>query len=126
MRFLPTRSSSSVTILHSFFNRLARIFEVPQITQGQRLAPAQTCPIRKRTVYILRNVKDPQRYFTGLTSDVGARLLAHNQGRYAHTASGGTWIVDIVIEFADERRAIAFERYLKSGSGVAFAKRNLR
>jgi hypothetical protein len=31
-----------------------------------------------------------------------------------------------VVEFADERRAIAFERYLKSGSGVAFAKRHLR
>ena len=27
---------------------------------------------------------------------------------------------------ADERRAVAFERYLKSGSGVAFAQRHLR
>ncbi|HKE83020.1 MAG TPA: hypothetical protein VKB50_04665 [Vicinamibacterales bacterium] len=34
--------------------------------------------------------------------------------------------VDVVIEFADERRAIAFERYLKSGSGAAFAQRHLR
>ena len=32
----------------------------------------------------------------------------------------------LVIEFADERRAVAFERYLKSGSGVAFASRHLR
>jgi len=32
----------------------------------------------------------------------------------------------IVIEFADERRALMFERYLKSGSGVAFAQRHLR
>jgi hypothetical protein len=30
------------------------------------------------------------------------------------------------IEFPDERRALAFERYLKSGSGVAFAQRHLR
>jgi hypothetical protein len=29
---------------------------------------------------------------------------------------------DVVIEFAEERRALAFERYLKSGSGVAFAR----
>ena len=32
----------------------------------------------------------------------------------------------VVIEFSDERRAVAFERYLKSGSGVAFAQRHLR
>jgi hypothetical protein len=31
-----------------------------------------------------------------------------------------------VVEFADEARALRFERYLKSGSGVAFAKRHLR
>jgi hypothetical protein len=31
----------------------------------------------------------------------------------------------VVIEFADERRAVAFERYLKSGSGVSFAQRHL-
>jgi hypothetical protein len=34
--------------------------------------------------------------------------------------------VDLVIEFPDENRAEALERYLKSGSGVAFAKRHLR
>ena len=38
----------------------------------------------------------------------------------------GPWSVDVTIEFANERRAIAFERYLKSGPGVAFANRHLR
>jgi len=32
----------------------------------------------------------------------------------------------VVIEFPDEQRAVAFERYLKSGSGVSFAQRHLR
>jgi hypothetical protein len=32
----------------------------------------------------------------------------------------------VVVEFTDERRALAFERYLQSGSGVAFAMRHLR
>jgi len=32
----------------------------------------------------------------------------------------------MAIRFADVERAVAFERYLKSGSGVAFAKRHLR
>ena len=33
---------------------------------------------------------------------------------------------DVIVEFTDERRAVTFERYLKSGSGVAFSKRHLR
>jgi hypothetical protein len=32
----------------------------------------------------------------------------------------------VVVKFADERRALAFERYLKSGSGCPFAQRHLR
>ena len=80
----------------------------------------------KRFVYILRSAAQPSRYYTGLTSDVGARLRTHNTGGSPHTASGTPWQLDIVIEFADERRAIAFEKYLKSGSGAAFAKRHLR
>jgi len=32
------------------------------------------------------------------------------------TAKYRPWSVDVVIEFPDESRAVAFERYLKSGS----------
>jgi hypothetical protein len=52
--------------------------------------------------------------------------MEHNAGACTHTAKHRPWLLDVVIEFADERRAVAFERYLKSGSGVAFAKRHLR
>jgi putative endonuclease len=82
-------------------------------------------PVR-RFVYILKNDAQPPRYYTGMTSDIRARLLAHNDGHCAHTVSGRPWHIDVVVEFADERRAIVFERYLKSGSGWAFAKRHLR
>jgi putative endonuclease len=77
-------------------------------------------------VYVLKNESDPPRYYTGLTSHLAGRLAAHNAGRVPHTADGKPWIVDVVVEFADERRAIALEKYLKSGSGGAFAKRHLR
>lgn len=80
----------------------------------------------KRQVYILRDESEPPRYYTGVTADVGARLAAHNAGRSLHTASSRSWTVDVLIEFADQHRAIAFERYLKSGSGAAFAKRHFR
>jgi predicted GIY-YIG superfamily endonuclease len=80
----------------------------------------------KRTVYVLRSVSNRTRYYTGVTSDWRARLNAHNSGKCPHTASGRPWIVDVVVKFRDERRAETFERYLKSGSGVAFAMRHLR
>ncbi len=80
----------------------------------------------KCTVYILKSEADSARYYTGLTSNLAVRLDAHNSGHCSHTASGRPWIVDVVVEFTDERRALAFERYLKSGSGVAFAMRHLR
>jgi putative endonuclease len=79
-----------------------------------------------RFVYILKNAAQPPKYYTGITADVALRLVTHNDGRCLHTASGRPWQGDVVIEFADERRAVAFERYLKSGSGCAFANRHLR
>ena len=78
----------------------------------------------KRQVYILKNEADPPRYYTGVTSDWRARLDAHNAGRCPHTAKYRPWRVDVFVQFADEPRTLAFERYLKSGSGRAFAKRH--
>jgi predicted GIY-YIG superfamily endonuclease len=80
----------------------------------------------KCSVYVLKSVQEHTRYYTGVTSDVGARLAAHDAGHCSHTADGRPWQLDVVVQFADERRALAFERYLKSGSGCAFAKRHFR
>ena len=80
----------------------------------------------KLYVYILKNRDYPPKYYTGLTSDVPRRLAEHNGDSCHRTARHRPWSLDVVIEFADERRAVAFERYLKTGSGVAFAQRHLR
>jgi predicted GIY-YIG superfamily endonuclease len=78
----------------------------------------------KRFVYVLRNADQNPSFYVGLSSDVGARVADHNAGRCPHTASRKPWQLHVVIEFSDEDRAIRFERYLKSGSGRAFAKRH--
>lgn len=83
-------------------------------------------PGPKTCVYILRSLADRSRYYTGVTTDAAARLDAHNAGRSPHTAKWKPWQVDVLIEFSDQTRALASERYLKSGSGVAFSKRHLR
>jgi predicted GIY-YIG superfamily endonuclease len=78
----------------------------------------------KRFVYVLRNADPDPHFYTGLTSDVNARLADHNGGRCRHTVSRRPWQCHVVIAFSDEDRAIRFERDLKSGSGRAFAKRH--
>ena len=78
----------------------------------------------KRHVYVLRNSEPVPRYYVGVTEDVARRLIDHNAGHCPHTAKHRPWQRHVVIEFSKESSAVAFERYLKSGSGRAFAKRH--
>jgi predicted GIY-YIG superfamily endonuclease len=80
----------------------------------------------QRFVYIIRSEKQPNRYYTGLTSHVKSRLAEHNHGHCRHTASGAPWQLLVMIAFRSPCRAAEFERYLKSGSGCAFASRHFR
>lgn len=80
--------------------------------------------IGKRFVYVLRSDSDPERHYVGLTSDVENRLDWHNHGPCGHTVEHRPWSLVVVIEFPTEKEALRFERYLKSGSGRAFAKRH--
>ena len=80
----------------------------------------------QRIVYILKSADNPPRFYTGVTADLRARLEAHNAGRCLHTAKHRPWHVDAVITFSDEARAVRLEKYLKTGSGAAFAIRHLR
>ena len=79
-----------------------------------------------RPIYVLNNGDTPQRYYTGVTSDLRSRLEGHNAGRCRHTAKHRPWALDVAVKFADEARALKFEQYLKSGSGVEFARRHVR
>ena len=78
----------------------------------------------KRFVYVLRSLSVLERRYVGLTSDVNRRLDAHNRGLTPSTARYRPWAVTVTIEFTDEQRATSFERYLKSPSGRAFARRH--
>ena len=78
-----------------------------------------------RTVYLIRSLAHPGQTYVGATSDVDARLTAHNAGRSPHTAKFVPWELVVALKFTDTRKANAFERYLKSGSGRAFANRHL-
>ena len=76
-------------------------------------------------VYILQSESAPDRFYVGLTDDEETRVRKHNSGGVSHTAKYVPWRLKSYVAFTDERRAAAFERYLKSGSGRAFAKKHL-
>jgi putative endonuclease len=80
--------------------------------------------IGKRFVYVLRSESDPSRHYVGVTTNVENRLYWHNEGPSGQTVLNRPWKVVVTVEFADEPTALRFERYLKSGSGRAFAKRH--
>jgi predicted GIY-YIG superfamily endonuclease len=77
-------------------------------------------------VYLLESIADPQQRYVGLTDDLRARLAIHNAGRSPHTSKFKPWRLIAYVAFADEAKAVAFERYLKTGSGRAFSNRHLR
>ncbi len=77
-----------------------------------------------RLVYVLRSERDPRRHYIGLTTNLRSRLAEHNAGGSAHTAKYRPWRLAFSIEFETPAQAVKFERYLKSGSGRAFAKRH--
>jgi predicted GIY-YIG superfamily endonuclease len=76
-------------------------------------------------VYILQSETDPSRFYSGLTDDLRARLKKHNAGEVTHTAKWKPWRIKTALAFTDRQRAVEFERYLKSASGRAFAKKRL-
>lgn len=73
-------------------------------------------------VYILESLGPAQHFYVGITEDVDARLEKHNSGGVPHTSNSRPWRIRTYIAFTDAPRAAAFEKYLKSGSGRAFAK----
>jgi putative endonuclease len=76
-------------------------------------------------VYILQSHADPNRYYVGVTGDLRKRLERHKSGEVSHTSKFRPWRIATYLGFSDEAKAFAFERYLKSASGRAFAKKRL-
>ncbi|GEP54182.1 GIY-YIG nuclease family protein [Reyranella soli] len=77
-------------------------------------------------VYLLQSQAAHDQYYVGLTIDLKRRFADHNSGKAPHTSKFTPWHLVTYVAFSDQIKAVAFERYLKSGSGRAFARRHLR
>jgi predicted GIY-YIG superfamily endonuclease len=76
-------------------------------------------------VYLLESEVFEGKRYVGLTSELKLRLSDHNAGNSPHTSKYIPWRLVAYVAFAEKAKATAFERYLKSGSGHAFAKKRL-
>jgi len=76
-------------------------------------------------VYILQSESFLDRFYTGSTGDLRARLDKHNAGEVTHTAKYRPWRIKTAIAFTHRERASQFELYLKTASGRAFIKKHL-
>ena len=74
--------------------------------------------------YILLSSKSHIFYF-GSANDLRLRLQQHNSGQVKSTKAHLPWSLMWYGAFSAEKEARDFERYLKTGSGKAFAYKRL-
>ena len=74
-------------------------------------------------VYLIKSVQYPENKYVGFTTDLESRLQKHNEGGSVHTTRCRSWELVACILIPDKGKALEFEKYLKSHSGRAFAKR---
>ena len=76
-------------------------------------------------VYLIESQSAPGQRYTGSTNDLRKRLAEHNAGKSPHTSKFAPWVLRTYLAFSEPGQAKAFEGYLKSGSGHAFARKRL-
>lgn len=76
-------------------------------------------------VYLIESLSCPGQRYTGVTRDLRARINEHNAGKSSHTSKFKPWVIRTYLAFSLAEQAKAFEAYLKSGSGHAFANKRL-
>ena len=76
-------------------------------------------------VYLLRSISSPSKTYIGYTTTISGRLEKHNEGGSVYTKKDRPWKLIAYIAFDSKKKALDFEKYIKVGSGYAFAKRRL-
>ena len=75
-------------------------------------------------VYILKCV-DGTLFYTGCTNNLKRRIENHSKGQVHYTSDKLPIELVSYTAFMDKYKAYEFEKYLKSGSGIAFRNKRL-
>ena len=76
-------------------------------------------------VYILQSEKDGSLYI-GFTPDLGARVPKHNKKQVLSTKNKVPWKLIYYEAYLERKDATGRERFLKSGAGWRFIKKQLK
>ena len=76
-------------------------------------------------VYLIKSLARSEERYVGSSADLRERIADHNAGKSSHTAKFKPWELVTYVAFSNRAKAEQFERYLKSGSGHAFANKRL-
>jgi predicted GIY-YIG superfamily endonuclease len=76
-------------------------------------------------VYILNSLVNISQSYIGSTTDLKKRLESHNYGENKHTSKFKPWKIVWYCAFLSKERAVMFEKYLKTSSGIAFRRKRL-
>lgn len=76
-------------------------------------------------VYLIESTAIHHERYVGYTDNLPQRLREHNIGKNPSTAEMRPWRLRTYLAFRTKLQALRFERYLKSGSGHAFARKRL-
>lgn len=76
-------------------------------------------------VYIIKSLKFPDKIYFGYTLNIKSRLSKHNDGSSVYTSGYRPWELVSYFSFKNKYKALEFEKYLKTRSGRAFAKKRL-
>ncbi|HBB37557.1 MAG TPA: hypothetical protein DEP63_03640 [Candidatus Magasanikbacteria bacterium] len=76
-------------------------------------------------VYFLESKKDPTKHYIGFTENIAQRIVQHNQGLVSSTKKLCPWKIIYLEIYTNKQDALGRERFLKSGSGWKFLKKQL-
>lgn len=106
-----------------------RIFHNLIPIQSSKIIPSCGLAFAKATAskpmhytYILRNF-ETGRYYIGSSPDLKNRFKKHKSDKVPSTKSNLNYELEWDCGFKTKTQAVAFEQYLKSGSGRAFMKK---
>jgi predicted GIY-YIG superfamily endonuclease len=75
--------------------------------------------------YIIRSETNPDKFYYGSTADLKKRIEVHNIGGNTSTRPFRKWALVWYGGFPSKQTAEEFEKYLKTASGKAFARKRL-
>ncbi len=76
-------------------------------------------------VYIIRSLENIDEFYTWFSENLKSRIEEHNFWKSKHTQKNKPWELVFYSSFQDKKTALDFEKYLKSGSWIAFRNKRL-